>query len=201
MKRIMAALMCVLMVVGMLAGCSPSEHDRLVGRWSGKANLAEAYETLLAKADQSLIGHIDIEDFQVELTIQFFDNGTYKCTANEADVAAGVEKMMDAIGDGLAVYLEMQTGMTIDELLRASGKDMRGLLEDFFDPDMAGVVKSTLESEGTFEIRKGELTLADQDGFVIFEGDCQVSKNKLELKNGVASDLITNLLPMTFEKD
>lgn len=201
MKRITAALLCLLLAAALLAGCTPSEQKMLEGEWTGKANLSEAYATLLAKADPTLTGHIDIEDFKVELTLQFDEDGNYQWTADQKDVEAGVEKMMDAIGKGLAAYLEMQTGMSIDQLLTASGKTMDSLLAEYFDPNMTQVVKDTLESSGTYEIDDGELTLADKDGFVIFEGDCEVSKNEMELKNGVGSDLISNLLPMTFEKE
>lgn len=201
MKRIMAALVCLLLAVSLLAGCSPSNQKKLMGKWTGKANLAEAYETLLAKTDPTLTGHIDMENFKVKLTLEFKEDNTYQWTADQEDVEAGVEKMMDAIGDGLAAYLEMQTGMSIDQLLNASGKTMDSLLADYFGPDMTQVVKSSLESSGTFEFDRGELTLVDKEGVVIFEGDCEVSKDELELKNGVASDLITTLLPMTFEKD
>ena len=201
MKRMTALLLCLMLAVSLLAGCNTSEEKMLVGEWSGKANLAEAYETLLAKTDPTLTGHIDIEDFQVELTLQFIDNGTYQWTADQEDLEAGVDKMMDAIGAGLAAYLEMQTGMTIDQLLVASGKTMDSLLDEYFDPNMTQVVKNTLESSGTYEIDDGELTLANNDGLVVFKSDCEVSKNELELKNGTGNDLISNLLPMTFEKD
>jgi hypothetical protein len=201
MKRMIAALVCLLLAVSLLAGCTPSEQKLLVGKWTGKADLAEAYETLLAKADPTLTGHIDIEDFQVELTLEFHESGTYQITADPEDLEAGVDKMMDAIGEGLAAYLEMQTGLTIDQLLVASGKTMDGLLAEYFDPNMVQVVKNTLEISGSYEIDDGELTLTDKTNFVIFEGDCEVSKDELELKNGVGNELFSNLMPMNFEKD
>ena len=201
MKRMIAALVCLLLAVSLLAGCTPSEQKLLVGKGTGKADLAEAYETLLAKADPTLTGHIDIEDFQVELTLEFHESGTYQITADPEDLEAGVDKMMDAIGEGLAAYLEMQTGLTIDQLLVASGKTMDGLLAEYFDPNMVQVVKNTLEISGSYEIDDGELTLTDKTNFVIFEGDCEVSKDELELKNGIGNELFSNLMPMNFEKD
>ena len=201
MKRMIAALVCLLLAVALLAGCTPSEQKLLVGKWTGKADLAEAYETLLAKADPTLTGHIDIEDFQVELTLEFHESGTYQITADPEDLEAGVDKMMDAIGEGLAAYLEMQTGLTIDQLLVASGKTMDGLLAEYFDPNMVQVVKTTLEISGSYEIDDGELALTDKTNFVIFEGDCEVSKDELELKNGIGNELFSNLMPMNFEKD
>ena len=201
MKRIIAVLLCLLLVTVLFAGCNPSEEKMLVGKWSAKANLAEAYETLLAKTDPSLTGHINMPDFKVELTLEFREDGSYQWTADEKDVDAAADKLKAALGDGLAAYLEMQTGMSVDQLLLASGKTMDSLLSEYFGPDMTQVIKGTLESTGTYEIDDGDLTLTDKSGFVMFEGECELTRKELALKKGASSELISTLLPMSFDKD
>ena len=110
MKRMIAALVCLLLAVSLLAGCTPSEQKLLVGKWTGKADLAEAYETLLAKADPTLTGHIDIEDFQVELTLEFHESGTYQITADPEDLEA-----VSGIGPQTLTGFREMLDMTVKE--------------------------------------------------------------------------------------
>lgn len=201
MKRFTGLLLVAVLLVGMLAGCKPTQQELLVGTWRGEADLAMAYETMLAGLDPSMTGHIDIKSFRVELTLTFDENGTYTWKADEADVAAGTQNMMDAIAAGLATYLQIETGMPIDQLLTASGKTMDGLMAEYFDPNMDQVVMDALSFSGRYEIDKRELTLVDENNFVIFEGDVELTEESLQLKNGVSEELITHLLPMTLEKD
>ena len=120
MKRMIAALVCLLLAVSLLAGCTPSEQKLLVGKWTGKADLAEAYETLLAKADPTLTGHIDIEDFQVELTLEFHESGTYQITADPEDLEAVTEAhqylldRLDKSGDSdITIQYTLNSGLMV----------------------------------------------------------------------------------------
>lgn len=200
MKRIIAFLLCIVMLSALLAGCTPSQQKQLVGTWKGTADLDVAYETMLAGADPAMTGHIDIQNFTVELTLQFNSDGTYSWTANETQLRTGTQNMMDAIASGLSTYLQIETGMPIDQLLAASGKTMDSLMAEYFDPNMEQVVSASLCSEGTYEIEDDELTLANEEGFVIFEGDVTLDEDTLKLKNGVTTELITHLMPITFKK-
>lgn len=200
MKRFLAYVMVAVMLLALLAGCTPAEKKQLQGSWKGQADLAMAYETMLAGADPGMTGHIDIQNFTVELTLTFNEDGTYTWTANEIQLENGTKNMMKAISSGLATYLQIQTGMSIEQLLQASGKTMDELMAEYFDPNMTEVVKKTLCSEGTYTIDDGVLTLTDTEGTVVFEGNVSVSKDALELKNGVANQLISNLMPLSLKK-
>ena len=200
MKRFIAFFLCILLLAAMLAGCKPSQQKQLLGKWKGRADLAMAYETMLAGADPAMTGHIDIQNVTVELTLEFREDGTYTWSANETQLKLGTSNMMDAIGDGLATYLQIETGMSIDQLLAISGKTMDRLLDEYFDPNMDQVVAESLCSQGSWSIKNSELTLANEEGFVIFEGDVEIAEDSLQLKNGVTTEVITHLMPMTFKK-
>ena len=200
MKRFIAFFLCILLLAAMLAGCKPSQQKQLLGKWKGRADLAMAYETMLAGADPAMTGHIDIQNFTVELTLEFREDGTYTWSANETQLKLGTNNMMAAIGDGLATYLQIETGMSIDQLLAISGKTMDRLLDEYFDPNMEQVVAESLCSQGSWSIKNSELTLANEEGFVIFEGDVEIAEDSLQLKNGVTTEVITHLMPMTFKK-
>lgn len=200
MKRIFAYMMVAVLLLAVLAGCSPAEKKQLRGSWKGHADLAVAYETMLAGADPGMTGHIDIQNFNVELTLTFEEDGTYTWTANDIQLENGTKNMMKAIADGMATYLQIQTGLSIEQLLQASGKTMDELMAEYFDPNMAQVVKKTLCSQGTYEVSDGVLTLTDEDGNEVFKGDIAVSKDTLELKNGVANELISRIVPLTLTK-
>ena len=91
MKRIFAYIMVAVLLLAMLAGCSPAEKKQLRGSWKGHADLAVAYETMLAGADPGMTGHIDIQNFNVELTITFEEDGTYTWTANDIQLENGTK--------------------------------------------------------------------------------------------------------------
>lgn len=200
MKRFLAFLLCILMLTAILSGCKPSEQKQLVGKWKGRADLAVAYETMLAGADPAMTGHIDIQNFTVDLVLEFREDGTYSWDANETQLRLGTQNMMDAIASGLATYLQIQTGMSMDQLLAVSGKTMDRLMDEYFDPNMDQVIRSSLCSQGTWSVKNGKLTLANEEGFVIFDGNIDLSDETLLVKNGVTTEVITHLMPITFVK-
>jgi len=200
MKRIIAFLLCVLLLGTMLAGCKTSPNKLLVGQWKAEADLAMAYETMLAKADPAMTGHIDIQNFTIEVFLTFREDGTYAWTANDTHMRLGTKNMRDAIAKGLSTYLQIETGMPVDQMLAATGKTMDQLMDEYFGPDMEQVVRSSLCSEGTYSVKNNKLSLVNGESFVIFEGDISVSKETLELKNAVTTELITNLVPLTFQR-
>ena len=199
MKKWLAALLVFAVILTGLTGCSPSEEDLLEGKWKATADLAAAFETMLA-ADPTLASCIDLEDFQVEMTLRFDGDGTYRWTVDEDDLNAGAQKMMTAIADGLSIYLESAIGMPAEDALAASGLTLDEVMATYFDTDIAQTIRGTLESEGTWKLDGGKLTLANEDGYVVFEGKCTVDEEELKLKSASGNDLIAKLLPLTFRR-
>lgn len=200
MKKWCAMSLAVLLVLSLLAGCSPSDEDLLEGKWKAKVDLALAYEDLLARADASVAAHVDLAEFKVTLTLRFEEDGTYRLRADEKAVEAGAANVEAAIRTGMAAYLQAQTGKTMDNLLAATGMTMDELMERYFTDDLAGTIQKNLEAEGTYKISGGKLILLDETGGKVFEGKYSVDEETLELKSGVTSNLIASLLPLSLDR-
>lgn len=200
MKKWSAMILAVLLLAALLAGCKPSEESLLVGKWEAKVDLALAYEDLLARADATVAAHVDLRQFDVELTAQFKSDGTYRLRVDEAQLRTGAVNMDAAIRQGMAAYLQAQTGKTMDNLLTAAGLTMDEVMEKYFADDLTAVIRENLESEGTYKVSGGKLILTDEDGSKFFEGKCDVEEEELVLKSGVTRAVISSLLPLTLEK-
>lgn len=200
MKKWSAMILAVLLLAALLAGCKPSEESLLVGKWEAKVDLALAYEDLLARADATVAAHVDLRQFDVELTAQFKSDGTYRLRVDEAQLRTGAVNMDAAIRQGMAAYLQAQTGKTMDNLLTAAGLTMDEVMEKYFADDLTAVIRENLESEGTYKVSGGKLILTDEDGSKFFEGKCDVEEEELVLKSGVTRAVISSLLPLALEK-
>lgn len=200
MKKWSAMILAVLLLAALLAGCKPSEESLLVGKWEAKVDLALAYEDLLARADATVAAHVDLRQFDVELTAQFKSDGTYRLRVDEDQLRTGAVNMDATIRQGMAAYLQAQTGKTMDNLLTAAGLTMDEVMEKYFADDLTAVIRENLESEGTYKVSGGKLILTDEDGSKFFEGKCDVEEEELVLKSGVTRAVISSLLPLTLEK-
>ena len=199
MKR-WCALGLALVLLLMLAGCRPSDMRKLAGKWTAKVDLASAYEDLLAREDATVAAHIQLKDMKVDLTLRFEEDGTYRLRADTKDLDAAAEVMDEAIRNGMAAYLQAQTGKTMDNLLSATGQTADELMERYFGTDLSDTMADSLEAEGTYKVTGGKLILLDKAGNKVFEGKYEVDGETLKLKSGVTRTLITSLLPLKMEK-
>lgn len=200
MKKWFALTLALALLIGLLCGCAPADEKKLQGKWKVKADLALAYEDLLARKDATVAAHIDLTEFDVALTVRFEEDGTYRITADEEALAEGAAKMEEAIRAGMASYLQAQTGKTIENLLSATGMTADELMERYFDNDLVSTIGENLESKGTYKVSGGKLILKKMDGSKVFEGKYAVDEDTLELKSGVTSNLISSLLPLKLKK-
>ena len=190
MKKRCAMVLVFALLLTVLAGCNPSDEELLQGKWKIKADLALAYEDLLARSDASVAAHIDIADFEVSLTLRFEEDGTCSLKADDEDLVVGAANMENAIRQGLSAYLLAQTGKTMDNLLA----------DRYIAEDLADTISKSLEFTGTYKVKGGKLILIREDGSKFFEGKYEVDEDSLELKSGVTGNLISSLLPLKLKR-
>lgn len=200
MKKRCAMVLVFALLLTVLAGCNPSDEELLQGKWKIKADLALAYEDLLARSDASVAAHIDIADFEVRLTLRFEEDGTCSLEADDEDLVVGAANMENAIRQGLSAYLLAQTGKTMDNLLAASGMTLDEMMDRYIAEDLADTISKSLEFTGTYKVKGGKLILIREDGSKFFEGKYEVDEDSLELKSGVTSNLISSLLPLKLKR-
>lgn len=199
-KKIAVFLVLALLLTAMTA-CNGNTKKALQGSWTCTVDLGAAYEALLKEADPELTSHISIEAFQVDVTVRFESDGTYAVTANDAQLQDGAARMRAAIEQGLVTYLEMDTGMSIDDLMAVSGTSMDEIMETYFDADFTESIRDALTSQGTYEVEDEELIMTDDDDSTFFEGKFDVEDDTLKLKKGEATDLLSQLLPLKLTKE
>ena len=151
-------------------------------------------------ADATVAAHVDLRQFMVDITLQFKSDGTYRLRVNEDQLKTGAENMDAAIRQGMAAYLQAQTGKTMDNLLTAAGKTMDEVMEEYFSDDLNTVLRKNLESAGTYKVSGGKLILTDEDGSKLFEGKYDVEEDELELKSGIGRAVIGSLLPLSLDR-
>lgn len=172
MKKRIAMLLCLIMVLSVaLCGCG-SEKDQLVGVWTGTMNLADAVNIGMEEAaaeDPSLAEmaeYMKVESLTVTFTLTFTEDDTYTMVVNEDSLDAAMQGMMTELADGLLRYFEdllaaEGVDMTVDELLAMSGMTTEDLAQQMYDSMAAEDLFGDLNSEGNFMVKDGKLFMSD----------------------------------------
>lgn len=170
MKKRIALILCLVMMLSVcLCGCS-SEKDALIGSWTGKMDVAEAINAGvvegLAGSDAELAEYLTIEHLYITMTMTFNEDDTYAVTVDEAALNEAIDGMMDEIMDGMVLYFEdilaaEGVEMTVEELLALSGMSLDDLSAEMRASFDSQEMVAELSSEGNFKVADGKLFLSD----------------------------------------
>lgn len=210
MKKRIAMLLCMVMVLSVaLCACS-SEKDQLVGTWRGTMNLAEAVNMGMMEADPEVAEYLMVDTLNITFTLTFNKDDTYSMVVDADALDVAMQGMVDEMADGMIEYFEAvleESGleMSVEELLAASGLTVDALAEELYKEMDAEAMFTELNSEGNFKVADGKLYMSDGLDYAVdeavyelytVEGDT-LTINKGEGSEDVADDYV---YPMVFKK-
>lgn len=168
MKKYIALLLCLVMVLSL---CACGAKENLVGTWKANINMAEAFNAeIAASGDEAMAEAMKLESFDLPLILELREDGTCKLSVDNDAMAASVEKLAEALTNGMKSYfvtmLEEQ-GLEVedpDEFLAAMGLDLNTLVEE---------MKNELLSEDTFGEFTTECKYKAEDGKLYMSDDLE----------------------------
>ncbi len=185
MKKLLAILLCLAMMLSVLAGCSQtstttgtgngkedpepndesmSDEELILGTWEWEMDFTDYAKECMGEDAE----YFDLED--LSLTFVFtFDEDTCELKVDKDSVEEWVDQYMDAVEDGLDDYLEAlieaaDLDMTVDEYLEASGMTEKEMLDGIREglEEIVGDLKS-LSEEGEYTIEDDQIVIHGDD--------------------------------------
>lgn len=155
MKKILALVLGVALLMGTLAGCGrgKSEADDLIGRWRGTVDFSDA---LNAQTAANGLGEFaTVSGFELTLELELKDDGTYILGA-AADLAPVKEQMKAGIEAYFQSMLEGQD-MTVDDALASAGTSVDAILDQTLGQQALDDLTADFKAQGQYEAREGRL--------------------------------------------
>ncbi len=197
-KRILALLLALVMLVSCMAaltacGKGKSGDEKLiVGDWNCKIDMTDFMNQYLAQEDAEMGEYIKINDFAVTLTWTFDDKGAVTVKADEAAITETLDGVVDDMVDGMSAYLTSmaeENGMTLDQLLQASGMSLDDLANQLRDSMLSEMDFSSMNETGKYEFKDGLLYIDGEGVEYKFDGN-----DTLNFTGGEGMDSLTGAM-------
>ena len=165
MKKKLSVLMCIVLVLSMLltlTGCG-GDNAKLVGTWKCDKNMAKFFNDGVAIGDPTIAEYIHLDEFNITVCMEFYDDDTYSIYADEASVKAAIEIMKVDVMDGIVAYLEAvvmdQFGfaLPVEQILEMTGLTMDSLLAEIVTDDLVDEIVDGVAARGKFKAEGGKL--------------------------------------------
>ncbi len=210
MKKLSAVLAMLLAVCMLFVACggAASDQEKLVGDWKATIEMGTLMEQLMA-ADPTTAEMFDLSGLTMSFTMTFDKKGVASITMSEAEAQKLVDDVLVLLEDGLKKYmgeLAGELGMSLDDMLAASGMTMELLMEQLENEINVDEMLSDLNLEGS-----GQYLAKDGKLFISEDADTPVDENgeyveyrfegsKLILEQGTMEEDAAILFPMTLVK-
>lgn len=203
LKLILTIVMTLSMVM-MLTGCG-SNSDTIVGKWETTMDLSDMLtETIGEKISEYIV----IDDFSVNFTMTFNEDGTYSIVVERDSVEDAFENVKEAMSTGLDDYVEAYIAenglsMTVEEYWTTIGMTKEELIDTSFSDEMIDAI--AVETEGNYKAEEGKLYTTDDpnasvDGVTDYEA-YELSGDELTLTEYCGEDEgSSEIYPITFTR-
>lgn len=213
MKKIIALLLCVLMVCGLFAGCSKgaTDEEKIVGSWTAKVDIAKAMNAIFEVQDPDMAETMALKDVVVTIVWEFTEDGEYSMKVDKKASADAMDDLVAQIETGMPKYLEKTLGMSIEEFEELSGMKIEDLIAEAFGDDPAGMLMESFEDlEGQYKLDDGKLYISDdpdnepgKDDYYTYEfkGDDEMTLDVGKFEDEDKQEMEELMFPMELEKD
>jgi hypothetical protein len=191
MKKFLASLLCLLMVVAMALTMTACEKDKkskkddedsIVGKWEwAGTGMAETGLLDGALGDDwgELEGYIDLSDVSLGFDFNFKKNGTVVMTMGDVDQT--IDDLVDAYMEAMEAYC-VDNGATFDEMLEEAGmtkSEMKKEIKALVEESMEGL--RDIEETSYYELDGEDILTGDSEDDLTKEGTFDGDKIILEL--------------------
>ena len=121
MKRIFVLVICLILLIPNLAACG---KNSIVGVWESSVDVSKALADSFESASPELDDMFDFNDALIDFSVEFRKDGTYSMNVSKESLDNLVDVFVRELKKALPKILELQYGMTIEEIVAASGQDM-----------------------------------------------------------------------------
>lgn len=162
MKKLIALLLCFVMILPVMAGCGKDKDsaDAIIGTWKADVALAD-YMDMSELGDMG--SYFDTDKLTMSFNLEFTKDGKYTLTVD----AKSIDNMVDAMMEGFEAYFKdfaESQGMTVEDILSASGvSSVQELIEATGALDEMDDLKEMKET--------GTYTWSDSTGVLLMDGE------------------------------
>ncbi len=161
MKKLIAMLLCLVMVLGLAACGSSGGKTGIVGNWKATVNFADI---IGAEDLAGMEEYINVDKINLTITLKFTDDGKYTLALDQKSV----DNMIDVIADGMEdMFKDMAElyGISYEDLMAESGiSDLREALAEEMD-------LGDIEESGKYTWEDGVLTMDGEETDVELNGN------------------------------
>lgn len=200
MKKLLAILLAVVMVLG-LAACNSSGETTIVGTWKGEMDMGAVLGALIQQ-------EVD-EEITLKMIFEFSPEGKLTTKMDEESAKKAVDAMVDVMIDMIRdMYAE--EGGDLDAELAAEGMSVEDLKNQYREEMDLDDMFGDVSEEAYYKFENGKIYVADEKED-LEEGDydtCYIatlSGNKLtitdiETDGELASEALPGVFPLVFKK-
>lgn len=181
MKKSRIALVIALITVMLFtfAGCGGDE-DKFVGTWTTKIDMLPALEYGMNEAaigdeeTSEALKYFEFSSFEIVYCYTFNDDGTYKFTIDEDELAKEIDKLRSEARVGLEKMIQdvidaYKYNVTLEEYAELAEFDFDATAIEMFPDSMIDELVADLKIEGNFEAKDGKLYCSDGLEYAIDE--------------------------------
>lgn len=163
-KRIALLLSLVLVLSALLCACG-SEKDKLVGTWNTTIDMAESFNQELA-ADPEMAEYLSLESLEVGYTLTFSEDDTFALTVDTASMDAAAVTLAETMTEGMKKYFADAFAaegieMDVDAALAAMGMDLDALVDELMAEIFTEEAYAEMNVSGKYKVEGGKLYLSE----------------------------------------